>query len=181
MPPLPDDFTCLAAAKRLFPHAHIDSASIEGPYCAIRPAHQFKQGDFHIRLFADLMDAEEWARSCPCGSASPRTHFVRVVEALEPAGSAAFRNRADWTHHRAAELLQKWACLAERLAHGPATEAELNETLAAAESSGKVSWPAADLAGELDPGCLPTLHWAHTHHMVKARYRDDLSTIEFSL
>ena len=120
MPPKPDDFTCLAAAKRLFPHAHTDASSVEGPYCAIRPAHRSKHGDLHIRLFADLMEAEEWARACPCGSASPQTHFVRVVEALEPAESAAFRNRADWTRHRAAELLQKWAYLAERLARGPA-------------------------------------------------------------
>ena len=180
MPPQPDDFTCLAATKRLFPHAHIDAASVEGPYCAIRPAHQFKHGDFHIRLFADLMDAEAWARSCPCGAAGPHTHYVRVVEALEPAESVAFRKRADWTHHRAAELLQKWAYLAERLARGPATEAELNETLAAAEASGDVAWLMSDPVSE-PPDCLPTLHWAHSHHMVKARYRDDLATIEFIL
>jgi len=180
MPPLPDDFTCLAAAKRIFPNAHVDAASVEGPYCSIRPAHQFKRGDFHIRLFADLMEAEEWARGCPCGSAGPQTHFVRIVQPLEPADSAAFRKRADWTHHRAAELLQKWACLAERLARGPATEAELNQALAAALDSGKLSWSASE-PPDLSSDCLPTLHWAHSHHMVKARYRDDLSTIEFTL
>jgi hypothetical protein len=103
-----------------------------------------------------------------------------VVEALEPAESVAFRKRADWTRHRAAELLQKWAYLAERLARGPATEAELNETLAAAEASGDVAWLLSDPASE-PPNCLPTLHWAHSHHMVKARYRSDLTTIEFTL
>ena len=180
--PLPDDFTCLAAAKRLFPHAHVDDASVDGPYCSIRPAHQFKHGDFHIRLFADLMEAEEWARECPCGAASPQTHFVRVVEPLEPAESAVFRNRADWTHHRAAELLQKWACLAERLARGPATEAELNASLDDAAATGKLSWPDSESETISSPSdCLPTLHWAHSHKMVKARYRDDLSTIEFTL
>jgi hypothetical protein len=180
MPLQPHDFTCLAAAKRLFPRAHIDSASVEGPYCAIRPAHAFSSSELHARLFADLMDAEEWARQCPCGEATPQTHFVRVVEPLEPADSAAFRRRADWSHHRAAELLQQWACLAERLGRGPATESELNETLAAAEASGKVSWLTANPVSE-PTDCLPTLHWAHSHKMVKAQYRDDLSTIEFTL
>jgi|SRR5215471_13422912 len=180
MSPLHEDFTCLAAAKRLFPHGHIDSSSVEGPYCAVRPGHQSKHGDPHLRLFADLMEAEEWARACPCGSTSPDTHFVRVVEPLEPPESVAFRNHADWTRHRAAELLQKWACLAERLARGPATAAELDQTLAAAEASGKVSWLTSDPVAE-PSDCLPTLHWAHSHKMVKARYRDDLSTIEFTL
>jgi hypothetical protein len=180
MSPQPFDFTCLAAAKRLFPHAHIDPSSVEGPYCAIRPDHAHTSADLRARLFADLMEAEEWARACPCGSATPSTHFVRVVEPLEPADSVAFRDRADWTHHRAAELLQKWACLAERLARGPATEVELNQALAAAEAAGRLSWPLSDPVA--DPSdCRPTLHWAHSHNMVKAQYRDDLSTIEFTL
>lgn len=180
MPPQPHDFTCLAAAKRLFPHAHLDASSVEGPCCAVRPAHGPATDALHIRLFADVMEAEEWVRSCPCGHANPQTHFVRVVEPLEPAESVAFRKGNDWTHHRAAELLQKWACLAERLARGPATEAELNDALSAAEASGTVSWLSNDAVAS-SSDCMPTLHWAHSHHMVKARYRDDLSTIEFTL
>jgi len=176
----PYDFTCLAAAKRLFPYAQIDPASVEGPYCAIRPAHRAASAELHLRLFDDSMEAELWARQCPCGSANSKTHFVRVVEPLEPADAVAFRNRADWTHHRAAELLQKWACLAERLARGPATESELNQVLAAAEASGKFAWPTFDPVSD-SSDCMPTLRWAHSHKMVKAQYRDDLTTIEFTL
>lgn len=181
----PYDFTCFAAAKRVFPYAQMDPSSIEGPYCAVRPDHTYplqsaSATGLSIKLFDDLMEAEQWARDCPCGSAHPETHFVRVVEPLEPAESAAFRNSADWTHHRAAELLQKWACIAERLARGPATEDELNEALASAESSGKVPWAFSEPVCS-PSGCMPTLHWAHSHKMVKAQYRDDLSTIEFTL
>jgi hypothetical protein len=181
----PHDFTFLAAAQRLFPHAAVDPSSVEGPYCAVRPDHKRRiqpgpADSLHIRLFDDLMEAEAWARGCPCGSASPESHFVRVIEPLEPADTAAFRNSVNWTQYRAAELLQKWACLAERLARGPATEAELNETLAAAEASGKVSWLSSDPISS-PPDCRPALCWAHSNKMVKARYRDDLSTIEFTL
>ena len=176
----PYDFTCLAAAKRLFPSAHMDSDSVEGPYCAVRPAHAQTPAGPHLRLFCDLMEAEEWARACPCGAATPQTHFVRVIEPLEPAETVAFRHGVDWTHHRAAELLQKWAILAERLARGPATESQLNESLAAAEAAGNASWPLSDPISH-PPDCKPTLHWAHSHKMVKAQYRDDLSTIEFTL
>jgi hypothetical protein len=181
----PYDFTCLAATKRLFPGAIVDPSSVEGPYCAIRPSHTDTThtgpfADRHLRLFDDLMEAEQWVRQCPCGSTNPQDHFVRVIEPLEPADYVAFRHSANWTHHRAAELLQKWACIAERLARGPATESELNETLAAAEASGKVLWPVGDpIANPSD--CKPTLHWAHSHKMVKVQYRDDLATIEFTL
>jgi hypothetical protein len=183
----PYDFTCLAAAKRLFPHAHIDPASVEGPYCAIRkcqphvrPSQNDAAKNLQLKLFADMMEAEEWARECPCGSVSPQDHFVRVVESLEPPESAAFRGREDWTHHRAAELLQKWAFITERLARGPATEAELNILLAAAEASGKAGWLSGDPLAD-SSNCLPTLQWAHSHKMVKAQYCADLTTIEFTL
>jgi len=180
MPLQPADFTHLAAARRLFPGAHFDPSTIEGPYCAVRPTHSHLNATLHVRIFADLMEAEEWARSCPCGSASPHDHFVRVIEPLQPADSVAFARRTDWTHHHAAELLQKWACLAERLALGPATESELNDALAAAEASGLVSWPSADPIAHPSE-CLPALHWAHSHSLVRAQYRDDLATIEFTL
>jgi hypothetical protein len=183
----PYDFTCRAAAKRLFPHVRIDPDSVEGPYCAIRKcqlqAHPTRSGaakDLQLRLFADLMEAEQWARECPCGSASPQDHFVRVVEPLEPPESAAFRGRQDWTHHRAAELLQKWAFIAERLARGPATEADLNNLIAATEASGKAGWLCGDPIAD-PPNCIPTLQWAHSHKIVKAQYREDLTTIEFTL
>ncbi len=94
--------------------------------------------------------------------------------------SAAFRGREDWTHHHAAELLQKWVFIAEHLARGPATEAELNNLLAATEASGKAGWLSGDPVAD-PPSCIPTLQWAHSHKMVKAQYREDLTTIEFIL
>jgi hypothetical protein len=183
----PNDFTCLAAAKRVFPHAQIDPASVEGPYCSVRrcqiptnPEQKNAVNDLQLRLFAELMEAEKWARDCPCGSSSPKDHFVRVVAPIEPAESAAFRGREDWTHHHAAGLLQKWAFIAEHLARGPITEVELNDLLATAEASGKASWLSGELVAD-PPQCIPVLHWAHSHKMVKARYRQDLTTIEFTL
>jgi hypothetical protein len=183
----PYEFTCRAAAQRLFPNVRIDPASVEGPYCAIRKCQLRAQttrddapSDLRLKLFADLMEAEQWARECPCGSANPQEHFVRVVEPLDLPELAAFRGRADWTHHRAAELLQKWAFIVEHLARGPATEAELDNLLASVEASGRAVWMSGDPIG--DPSkSIPVLHWAHSHNMLKAQYRADLTTIEFTL
>lgn len=181
------DFTCLAAAKRLFPLATVDPDSVEGRYCAVRncspqtpSAGTQRNPRGSVRLFADLQVAKEWVQNCPCLAATPQDHFVRTIVPLEPPESAAFRDAEDWTIHHAAELLQKWAVLAERLAKGPASRNELKQVLADAVSHGEAAWVSADSTA--DPvDCLPTLCWAHWHKMVKVEYRPDLTTIEFSL
>ena len=168
-------------------HAHIDADSVEGPYCAIRKCKSYTRSttsgaaeDIQPRLFADLMEAEEWARECPCGSPNPGDHFVRIVEPLERPESAAFRGREDWKHHRAAELLQMWEFIAKHLAGGPASETELNHLLDAAEANGKATWVSGDPSADLSK-CMPVLYWAYSNKLITPQYREDLSTIEFSL
>lgn len=183
------DFTYLAAARRAYPNAKIESGSVEGPHCGVRKcqleAKEIQQtksagAGYRLKLFSEPSAAKLWVEQCDCLSRTPEDHLVRVLEALEPPEAVVFQGKEDWKLHHASELLQKWAIIAERLGRGPATEVELNSILSSAITNGNANWISGVPSTE-DSDCMPTLCWANWHKMVRAEYGEDLTTIEFSL
>jgi|SRR5580704_1587847 hypothetical protein len=141
--PETQEFTGLGEAKRRYPRAKVDDASVaEGRWCAVRKCPTVKQAicnedsdvlydHLRIRTFTDYTAAKDWCDSChlitvACEN-NPKDHFIaRMEPPLNPEDDPEYGfGVSDWVLHNPAELDALWNVIVAKLQSGEQTREQL--------------------------------------------------------